>query len=1034
MARSILFILSVLLSGHTIAQTLLFGRVTSLDGLPSNDVNTLFEDRDGFIWAGTGEGLARLEGTRVRVFHHDHNDSTSLAHDQVNDIAQGASGTLWFATMNGLAQLDPLHGTFINRRIVATGIHAHQANRMRQLIALGDSLLWVVTEAGLYRYVIDEGAFVRVQDWAPGESPAGSVMSAGALCWDESRSTLWAATTKGLASWDPASGMWTDHRTTHAEPWSSSAQTNAPVLHGDTLWFLREDSYELYAFDLRTGSLRAEEDVESTPNHFGLRCQAFDPQGGHWLSTWTHRLFHRPAGGAWREIHANEMSPGGLMSTRVRRMMNTSKGEQWFATDKGIAVLQPDAKANTVIRFDPALGISVIRPWGADTLLIGTHGGGVGILDLRNGTSTKLTRRLPEEVGDDLFEANFIHAIQTMQQGTLGVCTSRGMAELLPSVPRLRTLHAINGSIPRGSTAAFTFAAQADGALWMGTWSRGLWRCEALGGTCVLVDTVDGPYGRLPSRYMLCWFTDRSGRHWIGMNNGGGLARYEKGRFRAVTDARGANIGGVVRCMADDAEGRLWLGTHEQGIVVYDPRDGSTRYLTRRDGLPGTRILALLFTRDGSIWVATMHGYARMAPGARTFQAVSLPTGLRESEPSTAMVQLVDGRIALAMGGTILLHDPLKSVPFGIPEPRLTSYRVNDEITLGGPPPLRLQASRKALTLELGVVGFCIGGIPLFRYRISPHDTGWKELGAAKRLDLFDLAPGDYTIDVQASVDGVHWSPRSTQAHVAVLPHFYATWWFRTILVLLIAFTLIAGFRRYLADRLRSQREALERQQAVLAERMRIASDMHDDLGAGLSALKLRSEMALRVEKDPGKREQLGSLARTAGEIMGSMRQIIWTMNADQSSISDLASYITNYARGYCTENGLKLEITTPSAWPGVELSSEQRRNVFLVVKEALHNTVKHANASAVRFSMNAGDELVVETQDNGVGLPVSAKETVGNGLRNMRKRIEALSGELHVEATDGGGGTRVRFTVPLPTPNQGSIGRNGTGRDIRGA
>ena len=152
------------------------------------------------------------------------------------------------------------------------------------------------------------------------------------------------------------------------------------------------------------------------------------------------------------------------------------------------------------------------------------------------------------------------------------------------------------------------------------------------------------------------------------------------------------------------------------------------------------------------------------------------------------------------------------------------------------------------------------------------------------------------------------------------------------------------------------------------------------------------------------------------------MRQIIWTMTADQASIEDLVVYTSSYARSYCEENGLAIDVHQPGPWPEVLLTTEQRRNIFLVVKEALHNTVKHAQAQRVQLKMQWAQGLSVVIHDDGIGLPKGADQVAGNGLRNMEKRITALGGTFRIEAAEG---TRIGFRVPLPDPppNQGSIG-----------
>jgi signal transduction histidine kinase len=213
----------------------------------------------------------------------------------------------------------------------------------------------------------------------------------------------------------------------------------------------------------------------------------------------------------------------------------------------------------------------------------------------------------------------------------------------------------------------------------------------------------------------------------------------------------------------------------------------------------------------------------------------------------------------------------------------------------------------------------------------------------------------------------------------------------------------------------RRRKEAYAREQAILHERMRIASDMHDDLGAGLSGLKLRSEMALRVEKDPQKRQQLQTLATSAGELIGSMRQIIWTMGQDQSTLEDWVVYTTSYARTYCAENDLALLVATDPVWPALQLSMEQRRNLFLVVKEALHNVVKHAHASTVKLAIRSGDALEVVLEDDGIGLPPEAAKGLGNGLRNMQRRMQEVEGAAVLGNGQDERGTRLVVRMALP-------------------
>jgi hypothetical protein len=264
---------------------------------------------------------------------------------------------------------------------------------------------------------------------------------------------------------------------------------------------------------------------------------------------------------------------------------------------------------------------------------------------------------------------------------------------------------------------------------------------------------------------------------------------------------------------------------------------------------------------------------------------------------TTALVELDDGRIAIGVGPRILVHTPSRERLQAPPVPVFTAHRVGDVAVLGSPESLILEPDRKALMLELGGIGVMPGEVPLFRYRVLPTDTGWKEIGAAKRIDLFDLDPGLHRIVVQIGRDGVHWGPMEASVTVEVLPPRSTP----------PGGSVRSSFSRSLRWPSLASRPICTHGCDCNGKRSSASRRCWPSacgspgictttLGAGLSALKLRSEMALRVEQDPAKREHLRSLARTAGELIGSMRQIIWAMNADQTELADLVAYTTNHA------------------------------------------------------------------------------------------------------------------------------------------
>lgn len=208
---------------------------------------------------------------------------------------------------------------------------------------------------------------------------------------------------------------------------------------------------------------------------------------------------------------------------------------------------------------------------------------------------------------------------------------------------------------------------------------------------------------------------------------------------------------------------------------------------------------------------------------------------------------------------------------------------------------------------------------------------------------------------------------------------------------------------------MQAQRVEQEREIAELRIREQVSRDMHDDLGAGLSALRLRSELALRTETDPQRREVLMGMAEQAGELIGNMRQLIWAIS-EGGDLSGTLDHLESYTRTYLTANGLHAEILREGDPPLTDLEPGQRRHLLMILKEALHNVVKHASADHVRVRLAWIDGLRIEVQDDGVGMVDEDPQNKGRGLLNMRERARELGGTLQI-ATQAG--TCITIAIP---------------------
>jgi signal transduction histidine kinase len=214
--------------------------------------------------------------------------------------------------------------------------------------------------------------------------------------------------------------------------------------------------------------------------------------------------------------------------------------------------------------------------------------------------------------------------------------------------------------------------------------------------------------------------------------------------------------------------------------------------------------------------------------------------------------------------------------------------------------------------------------------------------------------------------------------------------------------------------KLEGERKEMEKQVAVLAakqdERNRISVDMHDELGSGVTAIRLMSEIVKTKMKDDTLPE-IEKISNSANELLNKMNTIIWTMTSSNDTLENLVAYIRSYAVEFFENTPIDCIFSMPASIPAREISGEKRRNIFLSIKEALNNVVKHSQSTVVRINVTIHDRMMIEIQDDGIGINMEKLRKFGNGLNNMKKRMASINGEFNIENHQG---TRTTFYLAL--------------------
>jgi signal transduction histidine kinase len=463
-------------------------------------------------------------------------------------------------------------------------------------------------------------------------------------------------------------------------------------------------------------------------------------------------------------------------------------------------------------------------------------------------------------------------------------------------------------------------------------------------------------------------FVDSAGRLWIGTS--GGLARVDDPaavRPRFVTyDTKRGLASDDVAAMAEDSLGRLYAATG-RGIDRFEPRPlgpGRVKHYTGADGVVSGELQLALHDRRGTLWFSTPLGISRLVPS--------------DDRPRSPPPVLVTG---LSIGG--------------VPQP------ISDlgQSSLSG---FRLRKS----PLRIDFVGllFSPGEALRYQYRLDGVDSEWGAPNDQRAVVYAHLPPGNYRFLVRAvaSEGGVSREPAAVAFRV--LPPLWRTPW------VLIVSGLAALAILYLLHRYR-----LARLLAVANLRTRIATDLHDDIGAGLSQIAILSEVAQRPPEPRSPREQapLSDIAGISRELVDSMSDIVWAINPDHDRMANLVHRMRRFATDVLGGQGIALKFRSSVAEEDGKIGADLRRQIYLIFKESIHNIIRHSGAKNVEIELDGGrDALVLRVRDDGRGFEPDAEHD-GHGLRSMRRRAAAMGGAISLESAPGRG-TSVTATAPL--------------------
>ncbi len=967
--------------------------------MPHNTVTGIAQTDDGFLWLGSPSGLASFDGVRFQTFNL--TNAIFQGNRGVVMILLSHAGGLWLAMNRGAIAY--LNGDQTKVFTTADGLVDQQVSKM---VEAGDGTLWAIFH-GQGRIIRDG----KVMNIPVAETlPAGQFTSLGCdvdgnIWWVKGgdlgvyrenkfqrfarvgNGSIQLAGAKGGGIWICTAGHL--FHCTAQGAMEDRGEFTRDSSSGDPTALLEDSEGAVWIGTAFGGLFRykgsAFESISTSRPE--IQCLLEDREKSIWVGT---------LGGGLDRIRRRVVQLQGIDRGRpfesIRSLSEDARGTLWATTEDGTLARHSEAGWETVSTGAAWAGYNLT------CLTLDSH----GILWI-GGRSRKLLQ-LPESEEPVLVQSNqligTVFAILAGSNGDLWL----GEVGTANGLQRLRNGNLLTAKLPGDVRTIRAMTQDSHGTIWIGSARGDLLRIQ---GDEVVRQSIPESDDALSIR---CLTPTDDGALWIGYERLG-VGWIKDGSYHRVDKALGLFDDYISQIVPDD-NGWLWFGS-DHGIFKVRQKDfeavaqGKLRkvesiHYGQGDGVMNIQVNygyspGALRTHDGRIWIPTRSGLAMIDP-VQLGKDMPLPPVLIQQ---------------------IILDEKTVARYSSIEEPNRREDAVNLKKSGGV---LRLPPQYRQLEIQFTTLSFADLDNIRFRYRLHGFDQDWQEAGAERHAKYPRLSAGAYRFEVKAFNGEGSWDQGGATLDITVLPYFWETWWFITPAVLLSLGVVAAAVRYLEKRRVRRQLARLERERAVEYERARIARDIHDDLGANLTEITLLSELAQSADASAHEvQTDVKRIADKARALTHSLDEIVWAVNPRNDTLDSFVTYACIQAEEYLKTARVRCRLKAPESMPAHALETSIRHGLFLVVKEALNNVVKHAAASEVILSFTVQRnvlEVVIRDDgrgfDNAAGLGVAAGKRVGNGMPNMRQRMQDIGGTLDLQSAPGQG-TTVRISVALP-------------------
>ena len=1010
----LLLVCSWLIGGLVYAQPIEnhFTHYTTRDGLAEGAIVGITRDSTGFLWLASQNGLCRFDGYNFKVYRYNQADTSSLRENGVCGIFIDAHKRLWVVTAHWLHlfhadgewfehfnvnsfSADALNKICFedNDRLIIVGAGAMRQFDMKlkkfsfynqdvynEKVADykkdEDGIEWLATEHGLLRYDPKTKArkFINALS-APGPN---SVINIILL----SNGYLLASTyANGLILLNRHTGIYKSFITKDINPMSPLEIVNPVTPANDRM----DCTYKL--------------------NDSIILCSC---SGGLSVFNWLRQTF--------TYFKPDKIDPTSMLEsdTRIHSIYRDKEGIIWLGGEYLEKYDYRDYKIRLLPSFDKEYSKRFAKFYDLYRCANGTFVMGCY-------TSMAIYDPVKDALVNNDYKDTLRRTNYFTEDGRGNVwCYTQPQRSISAFCIRDNKVYNIRRYyIPQPLRAVYDMKLDSKGRILLATEGAGMVVFDTGKKTFTYINTSSTISPRLTSSCVTALCEDHAGCIWVGTQNGINKIQQDGITVKQYSqNKKGSKLqtDWHVNDIKEDKHGIIWFTTNEHGIGRIDPITDSVRLFSTAQGLPTCYFDVLCIDDQDNLWALSRMGILNL-------NVVTLQNKLYTEEEgfplpgdiNTIHYSSYTRKLYILTPYSIYEIDA-KNAQAGstVPQTSITGFSVFDKVlSVAGDNGVTLQYNENFVNIQFACLLFHSNKQIKYAYKMDGIDNDWVYCNYTRSASYTNLPPGNYTFNVKAqNAEGV-WNNAPTKLHIIIQPPFWETWWFYTLEAIALLALIFWVVRFYTTRKLSMQRTEFEKIRAVSNERMRIASDMHDDLGAGLTSIRLLSEIAnLKTGNDSAAKSEIEKIVRSADSLSENLREIIWTMNTRFDKLEDFIIYTRSYAVAYFDDIAVDFSFHKPGNIPDLKMSGELRRNLFLCIKEALNNIIKHAHATTASLSFSiVNGVLITEVTDDGIGINPNQVNKFGNGLNSMKNRLNKFGGTMNIAVT---GGTKLTFTVGI--------------------